>query len=330
MQKLLILLCTLIVAFTASANSPVSSKIQWLTSYEDAVKQANTTSKPILLLFTGTDWCPYCVKLEKEILSTPEFANYAGDKFIFVLLDFPSNTNLHTPQNKELRKKYNIAGYPTIVVVDNKGQKIGSIGYEQVSGKQYAERLLKMVNDFSGYKQKLSGLDKEQFSGPQLKTLYEKAQEFGLFNDASKIMAFGFNSDEKQFFLTERYRFLASEGKMDSKEALNLKKQLFEADFDNEHFTHYHIAIIDFETLSSLADTHKKPPEFFVAPLTDYITKFGQQDKTNLWRLHMIISQVYYDKNKKEEALYHAKLGATSAPTVVQPEIAILIKNIQQ
>lgn len=331
MQKLFIILYAVLAVFTISAESSTTQKVKWITSYEEAVNQSNATSKPILLFFTGSDWCSWCHKLEAETLNTQEFADVAGDKFIFVTLDFPSNPKLQKAQNQELKKKYGVVGFPTIVIVDSKGQKIGQVGYEEgVIGKRYGELLMKMVNEYSGYKQKLSSLESQNFSGLELITLYEKAQEFGLFNDIHKIMSFGLQSDQKQFFLIERYRALADEGKMDSKEAINLKKQLFDADASNENFIHYHVAIIDFETLSCLADSHKKPPEYTITPLIEYINKFGAQDKKNLWRLHMIISQVYYDKNRKEEALHHAKLGKEAAPNLVQPEIAIVIKNIEQ
>jgi protein disulfide-isomerase len=336
MAKLIVLFYALLVTFNIAAdNSKTSatSKINWLTSYEDAVNQSNTSSKPILLFFTGSDWCSWCHKLEAEVLNTQEFADAASDKFIFVTLDFPMSTKLSanlSAQNKQLQKKYDVRGFPTIVLVDSKGQKIGVTGYRAGGGKQYAEHLFKMLSDFSGYQQKLSQIEKQNFSGQELKHLYEKAQEFGLIQDTNKIINVGFDSDQKPFFLLERYRFLASEGKNDSVEALNLKKQLIASDPANENLTHYQLAIIDFETLAAVGASQKKSADFFISPLVDYIEKFGAEDKANLWRLHMIISQVYYDKNKQEEALIHAKSALTSAPTFVQPEITIVINNIQQ
>jgi protein disulfide-isomerase len=330
MAKFIVLIYALLLTFNLSA---APSKINWITSYEEAVNQSNTTSKPILLFFTGSDWCSWCHKLEAEVLNTPEFQEAASDKFIFVILDFPMSTKLDSnlsAQNKQLQKKYDVRGFPTIVLVDGKGQKIGVTGYRAGGGKQYAEHLFKMLSEFSGYQQKLSQLEKQNFSGQELKHLYEKAQEFGLESDTNKIIAAGFHSDQRPFFLLERYRFLASEGKNDSVEAVNLKKQLLLTDPSNEHLTHYQLAIIDFETLAAIGENQKKPADFFISPLVDYIEKFGAEDKTNIWRLHMIIAQVYYDKNKQEEALTHAKSAMTSAPLGLHSEINIVIKNIEQ
>lgn len=331
MTKLITLFFALLITFNAAAENPTSSKINWITSYEDAVNQSKTTSKPILLFFTGSDWCSWCHKLEAEVLNNQEFADAASNKFIFVMLDFPMSAKLSanlSAQNKQLQKKYDVRGFPTIVLIDSKEQKIGVTGYRAGGGKQYAEHLFKMVSDFSGYQQKIGNLEKQNFSGSELKHLYEKAQEFGLFQDANKIISVGFNSEQRHFFLMERYRFLANEGKIETQEAVRLKNQLLTADSKNENLTHFQIAIIDFEALAKLSESHKKPADFCISPLMEYIEKFGSQDKTNLWRLHMIISQVYYDKNKQDEALNHAKSALSAAPIVVQPEIDIVIKNM--
>lgn len=335
MSKFYILLVTFIALnmSTATLHAATVSKINWITSYEEALVQSKESSKPILLFFTGSDWCTWCHKLDAEVLNTPEFVDATANKFIFVLLDFPMSAKPSAElaaQNKQLQKKYDVRGFPSIVLLDSKGQKIGVTGYRAGGGKQYAEHLFKMVSDFSAYSQKVSNLLKQNFSGQELKHLYEKAQEFGLLQDANKITEMGFKSDQNEFFGLERYRFLACEGKIKSAEANRLKSQLLANDAQNENMIHYQIAIIDFETLASLAEKDNKSTEFFVAPLADYIERFGNQDKTNLWRLHMIISQVYYDRDEPQESLIHAKKALATAPAFVQPEIAIVIKNFEK
>lgn len=336
MSKFLISFFLCLAAFTIvnPLNAvATSSKINWITSYEDAATEAKTSSKPILLFFTGSDWCSWCHKLEAEVLDTQEFADATSSKFIFVKLDFPMSATLSadlSAQNKQLQKKYDVRGFPTIVLLDSKGQKIGVAGYRAGGGKQYAEYLFKMVSDYSGYQQKVSNLDKQNFSGQELKHLYEKAQEFGLLRDANKITEVGFESDQHQFFGLERYRFLASEGKIKSPEAIKLKNKLLTNDAYNQNLTHYQIAIIDFESLASLPEKEKKSTDFFTAPLVDYIERFGHQDKTNLWRLHMIVSQVYYDRDEPQESILHAKKALATAPVFVQPEIEIVIKNFEK
>lgn len=334
MKQLIAILSAFIVI---SAFQPVfaqarSGKIQWLTNYEQAVTQSKDSSKPIVLFFTGSDWCSWCKKLEEEVFNTPEFAQDTGDKFIFVRLDFPLNSPLPanlTAQNKQLQKKFDIRSFPTVVVLDYKQQQIGVTGYRPGGGKQYAAHLFKMVSDYSSYREKMQTLHEKKLSGGDLKQLYEKAKELSLENDAIQIVKEGMKSDEKLFFLVERYRFLVDEGHIADKEAVALRAQLLDADPHNKELTHYQVAVIDFESCCEQMQREKYSPETAVAPLVTYIEKFGTQDKSHLWRLQMIISQVYFDQNNLSEALKYARDSYDSAPSSAQPEIAMAIKNIQ-
>lgn len=316
----------------AQAADGRSSRIEWQTNYDAAVKIARASSKPILLLFTGSDWCTWCIKLENEVFNTPEFAEAAGDKFVFVKLDFPLNKSLpadQTAQNKELQKKFSVPGFPTVIILDSSQQKqIGSTGYRPGGGKQYAAFLLKMVDDHAGYTQKVQGLDKQQLSGTDLKHLYEHATELGRTQEANQIAMHGVASDQDHFFMLERYRLLAEQGFTGNDEAVTIKDQLLAADPSNLKLTHYQLAVIDFE--ASCRQTNQAgPKDPAVAPLIDYIAKFGEQDKENLWRLQMIISQVYFEEDKLPEALKYAQSSYQSAPSTVQPTIGLAIKNIQ-
>lgn len=333
MHKLMTMLLSFLFLSTAlqAVVEKSSSPLNWISSYEEAVNQSKATSKPMILFFTGSDWCGWCHKLERESLETPDFARAAGDKFIFVKLDFPMNSQLPsniTAQNKQLQKKYDVRGFPSIVILDSQERQIGVTGYRPGGGQQYAEHLFKIVNDYTGYQQKMQAVEsKEQLSGLELRQLYDKAREFDLENDAIKIIRLGINSDQKGFFLLEHYRCLIDEGKSQSPEAVSLRLQLLESDPQNTLLTHYHIAVIDFEAENSHIEDHSA--DTVVAPLVNYIKQFGATDKTNLWRLHMIVSQAYFDKNNIFKALEHAKAAYDQAPSAVQPEIAVVIRSIQ-
>ncbi len=333
LSVLFTMLCVQFFCLSQAEANATQTKINWLTNYEDAVNQSKASSKPIVLFFTGSDWCGWCNKLDEEALDTADFAQAAGDKFIFVKLDFPLNTSLppqQTAQNKQLQKKFDIRSFPTIVILDSQQQQqIGTTGYRPGGGKQYAQHLLKMVSDYSSYKGKMSSLDNHQLSGEALRDLYTQANELGLHNDAIKIVKAGMKSDEEQYFLTERYRFLVSEGQMRDQEALDLRERLLKSDPENENSIHYQVAVIDFEATCEDAAKENFSPEKAVAPLVAYINKFGDQDKSNLWRIQMIIAQVYFDKNKHSEALEYAQKAKDNAPASVQNEIALVIKNIQ-
>ena len=128
--------------------------------------------------------------------------------------------------------------------------------------------------------------------------------------------------------MIERYRLMAKEGLLSSAEAVQLKQKLTDLDPENDSRIQYQIALIDFEANNDL-DKEQRAPEIAVAPLVDYINKFGAKDKENLWRLQMIISQVYFDKNNLEEALKFAENSFDSAPQSAKGEISMAIKSIQ-
>lgn len=310
------------------------AKIEWMTNYEQAVNQAKSSNKPLILFFTGSDWCGWCIKLEEEVLGTPDFAREVGDKFVFVKLDFPLNAasvpSQQSAQNKQLQKKFDVRSFPTIVVFDPQNdQQIGTTGYRPGGGKSYAAHLLKMTNDYSKYKTQLGDLDSKKLSGASLRQLYEKAREMGKDNDLIRIVKAGMESDDKRFFLTERYRLLAEEGQVYEHEAIMLRQKLLASDPSNENHIHYQVAIIDFEACCEEVEKRHGAADAAVAPLLAYIKKFGSQDAANLWRLQMIISQVYFDKNDLSEALKYARYSYESAPASAQPEIANAIKSIQ-
>lgn len=110
------------------------AELTWLTDYAAALGQAKKQNRKTLLFFTGSDWCVWCAKLEREVLSTPEFKRYAQDKLVLVKLDFPQKTKLPSGvqlQNDQLAKKYAIEGYPTVIVLDSAGKKVNQLGYSE-------------------------------------------------------------------------------------------------------------------------------------------------------------------------------------------------------
>lgn len=202
-MKRMILFLSLVIWTTFMTADAADNKIKWLTNFDEAIQLSSKTSKPIILFFTGSDWCTWCIKLEEESLSRPEFAEAAGDKFIFVKLDFPIKRQLSpeiTAQNKRLQKQYSVNGFPTIVIIDAKQHQIGTTGYRQGGGKQYAAYLFKLVEDNSAYKQKVDTLEKQKMSSTDLKQLYDRASSLGRWADANKIIEAGIKTDQKVFF----------------------------------------------------------------------------------------------------------------------------------
>ena len=306
--------------------------ISWSTNYEKALQESKATSKPILLFFTGSDWCGWCKKLEKEVFDTPEFTQSIGDKMIFVVLDYPMKKSLDSKtyeQNQRLKKHYSIKSYPTVILINGNEDLIGSTGYRSGGGKKYAQHLMKMTQDFTAYKQKMNRLALGNYSGKELKRLFQKAHELGLEPDAEQLVLLGINSDLSHFFLAERYRSLIKNNAMHSEEAAVIKQRLLASDPNNEHLTHYQVAVAEFEALSEELESKKVNTDIAVSPLIKYVTQFQEQDTDNVWRLHMVISQVYLEKNQLDKALKYAEFSYQNAPASIQPEISQAVNKIQ-
>ena len=132
MKKLRLLLVVALLAVAANI-SLAASKDGWLTDYKQAQQEAKSNKKLMLLDFTGSDWCGWCIKLDKEVFSKPEFQEYASKNLVLVELDFPRRKELSATersQNEELAEQHRIQGFPTIVVLNSDGKKIGELGYE--------------------------------------------------------------------------------------------------------------------------------------------------------------------------------------------------------
>src|SRR5215471_11565842 len=136
---------TLIAIMMVSALALVSAKAdEWQTDAVKAQAQAKKENKLVLLDFTGSDWCGWCIKLKKEVFDTQEFKDYAAKNLVLVEVDFPQKKKLTEEQKKandELQKKYSIQGYPTIIMLDGDGKKVGELGYGRGGPKPFIEKL---------------------------------------------------------------------------------------------------------------------------------------------------------------------------------------------
>jgi thiol-disulfide isomerase/thioredoxin len=106
---------------------------QWTTDYTAALAQAKNDKTKVFLFFTGSDWCGWCVRLKEEVLSQPDFMAYAQQNLVLVDIDFPREVeqpDALAAQNKKLSRKYNIEGFPTVVVLNSSGKEIGRLGYQ--------------------------------------------------------------------------------------------------------------------------------------------------------------------------------------------------------
>ena len=120
------------------------AKTGWEDNYEKGLQQAKTEKKIALVDFTGSDWCTWCMKLDKEVFSKAEFKDYAKQNLVLVEVDFPNakpQSKKVKEQNQKLQKEHSVRGYPTIVVLNADGKKVGELGYMEGGPKNFLAKL---------------------------------------------------------------------------------------------------------------------------------------------------------------------------------------------
>jgi len=130
-----------------TAKGPGAAKSGWLTNFAQAQEEAKTRQKLLLMDFTGSDWCGWCIMLDKEVFSKPEFQEYAKKNLVLLELDFPRRKTLSPElqaQNERLLAQYRIQGFPTIVVLDTNGKPVGALGYTQGGPSAFIAELEKL------------------------------------------------------------------------------------------------------------------------------------------------------------------------------------------
>jgi thioredoxin-related protein len=117
------------------APSLRAAELTWQTDFAKASQQAAQEHKYILLDFTGSDWCPWCIKMDKEVFNQSQFSDFALKSLVLVKLDFPRKTAqspAEKSQNEDLAKKFQIEGFPTYVLLDPSGKEVRrQVGYLQ-------------------------------------------------------------------------------------------------------------------------------------------------------------------------------------------------------
>ena len=106
---------------------------KWTMDYEAAVKLATEKKVPIMINFTGSDWCFWCKLMDENVFADEKWKTFAADNVVLVTVHFPKDQNIvpekFVGQNEELKKKFGIRGYPTYIVLDSDGEtQLGQLG----------------------------------------------------------------------------------------------------------------------------------------------------------------------------------------------------------
>ncbi len=137
-------LATLATLCLSMISAPAADD-SWKTDFEAARKEAADSDKILLIDFTGSDWCAWCIKLRKEVFAQAEFETGVKEKFVLVELDYPKDkarvTEAVAKQNEALLKQYPIKAYPTVLLCDAAGKPFATTGYRPDGPKAYVTHL---------------------------------------------------------------------------------------------------------------------------------------------------------------------------------------------
>ncbi len=124
MMKAVTWLASMTVGVAALTASAFASTLEgWTDDLDKALEKAKAEKKSVLVEFTGSDWCPPCIAMRKNVFSKKEFVEAASKDFILVELDFPKGDPDLKKRNEPLAKKYKIEGYPTVILLDSDGKE---------------------------------------------------------------------------------------------------------------------------------------------------------------------------------------------------------------
>ena len=123
----------------------------WMTDFEKAKKKAMNENKNIIIDFSGSDWCSWCIKLDEEVFQKDEWKAYAKEHLVQVLIDFPREKSEQSEalqkQNNALAKQYAVRGFPTVLLLNQEGTLIEKTGYQRGGAENYIDHIKALIGD---------------------------------------------------------------------------------------------------------------------------------------------------------------------------------------
>ncbi len=331
-QRLLLLLTALPMLLLANANNnrgfpaeTAKNGITWLTDFETAKKCVAKKGKSLFVLFTGSDWCGWCKKLEKEVLNSKEFSQKVGDQFVFVKLDYPMRLPQTVDvqiQNGKLKTLYGVESFPRVLVFDSQMRKIAETGYTPGGGAEYAERLLELTDEHFLLNERMA---KVNASTPdeELKELFEMSRRLGEPDYQAKVLELGVEKN-LSYFLLEHYQERQQAGATDI-ELADLRQRL-QANADGE--THYRLAIMDYVKRSVQKDS-KKEVDQIAAPLINYLDRHAEGDTDHAWRVQLQVSTLYRNAGNAVKAATFLRQALKTAPDTHKAEVKAALDGVR-
>ena len=143
-KRLLIILAAILLFNFGCEENQSSNNLSWTTNLEQAIELAKKENKSVLVNFTGSDWCRWCFKLRDEVFAQNDFKNYADENLVLVKIDFPRNipqSNETKIYNQSIAQKFGVQGFPTIILINDKGVPVAKTGYQPGGALNYVSHI---------------------------------------------------------------------------------------------------------------------------------------------------------------------------------------------
>ncbi len=153
----------------------------WTQDFDGALKKAAAEKKDLLINFTGSDWCPWCIRLEQEVFGKDEFRKAAGQSFVLVKIDFPQDaakaglTQAMQARNQKLQERYGIQGYPTILLTDSHGRPYAQTAYKEGGHEKYLDHLTTLQQAGRKIRESLAAASKVDLAPADRAKLFDQA-----------------------------------------------------------------------------------------------------------------------------------------------------------
>ena len=138
------------VSESKAAVSGAAAEEGWMTDFAAAKAKALAEGKYMLVDFSGSDWCRWCIKLDEEVFSKEAFQSYAKDNLVLVLADFPRDKSKQSSelkkQNEQMAEDFGVRGFPTVFVLNPEGKMVAKTGYQQGGASAYVKHLKKLIS----------------------------------------------------------------------------------------------------------------------------------------------------------------------------------------
>ncbi len=301
----------------------------WQRDYKEASKIAESKNKPMLIVVTGLDWCPWSKKVFEEIIREKEFTRELEEEFVLTWIDYPKQYVQLDEECKEIKafqKEFKPQKLPIFYLVDSRGYKIAQVGQLPLKAGEFARYVRHLRADYYDLTRELKKIDFSKLSDNEIESLYQRAEALGNEEYCEKILNTGLNTNNGCFFLLEKYAKVLDSNKRERGFAKNIRDAIIKRDPANQQGALLQLAILEFENLSHHLK-QKDNPEIAIEPLLNFMKRFG--GKNSEWQLEKMIAEFLFSKNRVQKALEHAQRCLQTAPEDRQEEIEELVEYIK-